>query len=336
MTDAELRDQAVAALKQTTISYPEWLNRIKNGYKGKPYNPVGTNWWKAFDYLEQIGLAPQDPVEQPRPPFELRDGQGTRESFPDCFVLTTQSVTIKGKHVKNVTGYGVGSYQPWPPAIPVPGRTFVTDCKVENVAAKPPGSMGGKGEMGFWFSNPTDAGRISAENCAWAGINLVGTSAKSNLSDVTLRNMAVGLYVEHNSYQSTISRLQTFDIKDRPVAGGKEPGGVLAARSITHEWWHRNPDFGNQVVGPYGNLYVDCDLYCPANSGNPNTDPRAGSYEGAGVYGNRYVRCRFWGPGPAVIGASKRYGGGPAPVLEDCVFDQDGPNLIFHDLPFGT
>lgn len=59
MTDAELRDLAVAELKATTISYPTWLDRVENGYKGKPYPPEKTSWGRAFDYLAQIGSEPE-------------------------------------------------------------------------------------------------------------------------------------------------------------------------------------------------------------------------------------------------------------------------------------
>lgn len=62
MTDAELRDAAIAELEKTTIGYTTWLDRVQNGYKGKPYDPAKTAWGRALDLLEQIGQAPSEPV----------------------------------------------------------------------------------------------------------------------------------------------------------------------------------------------------------------------------------------------------------------------------------
>lgn len=72
MTNAELADAAVAKLKSTTISYPTWLDRVQNGYKGKPYPPENTAWGQAFALLDQIDDLPSnvarseqtDPVTQ--------------------------------------------------------------------------------------------------------------------------------------------------------------------------------------------------------------------------------------------------------------------------------
>lgn len=56
-TDTELRDEAVAELKATTISYPTWLDRVENGWRGKPYDPAKTAWGRAFAKLDAIGEA---------------------------------------------------------------------------------------------------------------------------------------------------------------------------------------------------------------------------------------------------------------------------------------
>lgn len=59
MTDAELRDAAVAALKQTTVSYPEWERRRAQG----SYPDVTkTKWWQAFNLLGQISALPPQTV----------------------------------------------------------------------------------------------------------------------------------------------------------------------------------------------------------------------------------------------------------------------------------
>lgn len=74
MTDAELRDAAVAELKSTTISYPEWSKRVANGYKGKPYDGTKTSWGRAFSLLAQIAPAvPQFDLVATPGPTSLRD-----------------------------------------------------------------------------------------------------------------------------------------------------------------------------------------------------------------------------------------------------------------------
>jgi hypothetical protein len=59
MTDTELRDAAVQALKMTTVSYPTWKKKVEQG----TYPDVTkTRWWQAFNYLEQIGAPPPAPT----------------------------------------------------------------------------------------------------------------------------------------------------------------------------------------------------------------------------------------------------------------------------------
>lgn len=85
MTDKELRDAAVAALKQTTVGY-------KNKHWTTP--PEGSQWDKALDLLVQIGVEPPTPPSPPDPDWrhvasewqaftlgersEVRYGAGTR------------------------------------------------------------------------------------------------------------------------------------------------------------------------------------------------------------------------------------------------------------------
>ncbi len=59
MTDKELRDAAVAALKQTRIGY------LKSD--GSPRLTTGTQWKKGLDLLEQIGQATPSPSPPPPP-----------------------------------------------------------------------------------------------------------------------------------------------------------------------------------------------------------------------------------------------------------------------------
>lgn len=61
MSDAILRDQAVAHIKATTISYAEWAKRVKTG-KYSPKDGSGTEWGKALASLSQIGTLPPPPT----------------------------------------------------------------------------------------------------------------------------------------------------------------------------------------------------------------------------------------------------------------------------------
>jgi hypothetical protein len=90
MTDAELRDEAVAELEATTISYPTWRKRVAEGYRGKPYDGSKTAWGRAFEKLGLIGGVTPPPPPPPtggklqwRPPPGYNGGDPREHSsFP--------------------------------------------------------------------------------------------------------------------------------------------------------------------------------------------------------------------------------------------------------------
>lgn len=51
VTNAQLRDEAVAALKATTVTYQDWQGRVD---KGRYTDVTQTKWWQAFDLLGKI------------------------------------------------------------------------------------------------------------------------------------------------------------------------------------------------------------------------------------------------------------------------------------------
>jgi hypothetical protein len=336
VTDNEHRDAAVRALMETTVSYPEWKRRT--------YPDITkTKWWQALDHLGKIGL--QEPPDDdwpvpPAPPFTVRDGGGTRDTFTDCWKSTADPFIVSGKHVQNVKFAGVGSQQTWPPLIANPGRTSINDCIVEHVGTG--GSQGGTGEAGAWLGNPTTMRRVHIKDCDWMGVNLVARSHGSLLEDVLIEDAPVGVYFELATHDVTLRRVKTQNIAPRAVAGGSEPLGLLAARSHTFEWWHRFPEYGG-VTGPYNITFDQCDIYCPPRdprfqNGPSGFDPSAGVYIGPGCYGVKFVNgCRFWGPGWAVLAPNIRAGNGPdVTFTADTRFEQNGPNLSKHNLPMGT
>lgn len=54
MTDAEI----VAKVRGATIPLDEWCKRIRDGYKGKPYNYKATAYYKALAAARQVGPGP--------------------------------------------------------------------------------------------------------------------------------------------------------------------------------------------------------------------------------------------------------------------------------------
>lgn len=59
-------DDALREARQTTIGADQWLRRILDGYRGKPYNYAGTAWYKAIRALEQAAKATA-PAPTPAP-----------------------------------------------------------------------------------------------------------------------------------------------------------------------------------------------------------------------------------------------------------------------------
>jgi hypothetical protein len=322
VTDAELRDAAVAALAQTTVSGVEYRKRLAAG--AYP-NPLLTKWGQALNLLSKIDVPVPPPAgaAQPVGPFTVKDGAGSTVSYPDCFVRTATTTTIRQKHVKNVTGYGVGSMQFWPPTVEDTGYTTLEDCIATDVHQAQPGKMGGTGEACFWIGNRTNAKRLYAARAGWMGAFVGARCHDSVIEDFTVEQCPVGVYVEHVAHDVTFRRLFTRDIRDQPVAGGSEPGGVLAARSVSVEWW-----YGGQ--GSYNLTLENCDIYCPAGN-----DPRCGVYVGPGTYGMRFLGCRFWGPGVGVRLPTVRVAGKPDAVFDACVFENAGQRVVYHSLPMG-
>jgi hypothetical protein len=153
----------------------------------------------------------------------------------------------------------------------------------------------------------------------------------SLLEDFTTERCPVGVYFEHEAHNVTLRRLATREIRDQPVAGGTEPGGVLAARSVSVEWWYRDPQYGNRLTGSHSLTLERCDIYCPSGA-----DPRCGVYVGPGTYGMRFLGCRFWGPGVAVRLPTVRFNNGADAVFDGCVFENEGQRVVYHSLPMGV
>ncbi len=64
-TNTDYAAQASAALKKTTISYPEWQRRVA---QGRYADVTVTEWWKAFDALSKISDTPPVTTTTTTPP----------------------------------------------------------------------------------------------------------------------------------------------------------------------------------------------------------------------------------------------------------------------------
>lgn len=231
MTDSELRDRAITALKQTTIAYPEWE---KKRAQGAYPDITKTNWWKAFDYLGKIGVTPAPPpglvITPPVGPFTILDGTSTTESGK--FTRTQGGASIKKLSAKNFTGYGIADMDYWIPK-PSTGTSVIEDCIAEHISSNPPRSMDGRGEAGFWIGNKTNAQRLLARDCAWMGMWTGAACNGSIISDFQLLDMPhIGLYVEHVTQFTTFRRFK-IDSQDN---------------GVNVEWWYADSAYSSMVV----------------------------------------------------------------------------------------
>lgn len=324
---------------------------IKFSKGGEPYEVVAITRTGTGAYDTDVGVWTGTPIpgdivpEPPRGPFTVRDGGGTTASFGDCWSTTAVPFTVRNKHVKNVTFSGVGSQQQWQNGLPIenPGRTLIEDCIVENVSRPAPGASGGTGEANAWLGNPTTMRRCQLLGpSGWMLMNLVGRSHDSVIEDVLFDGknaVAVGAYLEHNTHRVTFRRCSFKGFVPRPVAGGSEPLGILAARSTTGEWAYNDPIYGGRVC-PHTVDFEDCDIYCPPRdprfeNGPTGFDPSCGSYWGPGCHTIRYLGAtRFWGPGWGIYAPTVRLG--PDVYIAPTVrFENSGPRLTYHSLPMG-
>lgn len=260
-------------------------------------------------------------VAPPVGPFTIFDGNYTADTDPAFFVRTAGPVTLQKIQIQEYTGWGIGSMQYFPPADPTPERTLVEDCIALNISADPPGIRDGTGEAGFWFGNPTTARRIHAENVSWMGIwtgNLCqGTAVDPCIfEDVKVKqpntgSAGIGIYVEHVTKYAIFRR---FDVE------------TTNGNGINIEWWYGGEGSSNLV-------FEDGRVYCP----NPrNLDYRdAGIFADAGTYGCTFRRITFWGPGNA-LGLPNNLASPVPNVVEDCIFQNGGSQVYYHDNVIGA
>ena len=261
-------------------------------------------------------------VASPEGPFVVYDGNYVADTDPAFFVRTADPVTLQKIQIQRYTGWGIGSMQYFPPADPTPERTLVEDCIAKDISASPPGIRDGTGEAGFWFGNPTTARRIYAENVSWMGIwtgNLCqGTALDPCIfEDVKVKqpntgSAGIGIYVEHVTKYAIFRR---FDIE------------TTNGNGINVEWWYGGEGSSNLV-------FEDGRVYCPPSGIEWNAYMKAGIFVDAGNYGCTFRRITFWGPGNA-LGLPNNLASPVPHVVEDCVFQNGGYQVQYHDNAIG-
>jgi hypothetical protein len=250
------------------------------------------------------------------------NGGNTKVSDPRAYKVTAAPVTISKLHVQRFLGVGIRVQQAYPPTVFMPGRTTVEDCVVEDIATDPPLASDGTAEACYWFGNPTTARRLKGVNLrGWSVLETTSRALGSEIEDCEFTGgpNTVVVYVEHQTQGCTFRRIRTI-------------GGYSGFK---FEWSYKQTSYqpGNvghgEMEGCWENVVEDCEIYCPG------LEERSGVWVDAGNYGNVFRRCRFHGPGQALWLPSNLVDPSKPNIVEDCVFDQDGPDIVYHRRKIG-
>lgn len=318
----QILDLAVTELQATTVGY--------HGHTPAWYANTTTHWFKGLRLIAdaQAALEPAPPpppptsgVAPPVGPFAVTDGKMLSGASATAFVRTDKPTTLSKLNVKNFTDFGLGAMQYYPPSVENPGRTTLTDCVVENITRNPAGAADGTAEAAFWFGNPTTAKRFkSIQPGGWMGM-WTGSKCKGTVTDPCVfedfelvgpngtAGHGIGLYVEHVTEHAVFRRFKIHHQQN----------------GVNVEWW-----YGGQ--GSHDLLFENGDIYCHT----PTHPSHAGMFLDAGTYGVTIRNCRFWGPGNAIGLPNKRVVPTRPNVVENCVFDNQGKQIFYHDNNIGS
>lgn len=318
-TDATLRDQAVAKLKQTTVGF-------KNSHWTVP--PVGTNWEQALDLLGQIGAVAPPPPSGPALPV----GPFTK-SGPVSYRSANSPVVVHELDIENVPLIANGLLiMQWPPALSTSPYT-VEDIITQNIGNLPPTSNG-TAEAGIWFGQQVNAKRLVCDG-TWEGLWTGAMCADSTISDFTIGKLNpigsaydmpvnhIGLYCEHFSRRNLY---RNFEI-------------ASTDNGVNIEWWYADStyapfvakEYPTALAGKAGSCKLTFDtgrIYCPAG--------RTGLFADAGTWGCEFRNLTFWGPGDG-LGLPHNLAGPDANVVEtsSCTFLNGGRHVYTHDNAIG-
>jgi hypothetical protein len=261
--------------------------------------------WKGTPAPPSTPSGTITPPAAPVGPFTERNGNYA--SAYGMEVRNSGGGTYTKQYIHRYTDYGFLNMQYYPPGPAGTGITTVEDMIVEDITRSVPRSSDGTAEAGFWFGNTTSARRLISRRCAWMGMWTGSQCDNSVIEDFQLLEQPyVGLYIEHVTHDCVFRRFKI------------ESSGT----GINIEWWYGG-------AGSYNLTFEDGDIYCPAGG-----YPLAGVFADAGTYGLTFRRCRFWGPGRAIWLPNNMVQNVPA-VIQDCVFEQSGPNVSYHSNAIG-
>lgn len=318
-SDAELRDQALAELKLTTVGYI-------NTHWTTP--PAGTHWSNAIDLLTEIGAVTPPPptgVQLPVGPFVKKNAQVSYRS-------AAQPVTVSGLDIENVSGKADGLLiMQWPPVLST-GPYVVHDIITQNIGAVPPQSDG-TAEAGIWFGQQVQAQRLVCDG-SWEGLWTGAMCADSTITDFTVGKADgnggytkavnhIGVYAEHFTRRTLF---KNFEV-------------VSTDNGINIEWWYTDStyapfvarEYPAAIMGKAGSCKLTFDtgrIYCPAG--------RTGLFADAGTWGCVFKNLTFWGPGDA-LGLPNRLAGPDANVVDtaSCTFLNGGRHVYNHNNAIG-
>lgn len=286
LTDAQLRDQAMAELEQTTVGY------INKNWKTPP---KGTRWANAVALLAQIGaVAPPPPPPSgfaalPVGPFVKH---GSEVSYG-----TADPQTVSGLDIENFKGAVNGlSIMQWPPK-KSSGPWTVRDIVTQNIGNVPPTSNGTR-EAGIWLGQQVNAERLVCDG-SWEGLWTGAMCCDSVISDFTVGKAdgkggytlpaggVAGLYLEHFTRRVVFKNFEIHSIGNK---------GIIS------EWWFPDSTYAPFVKAEYptaapgkaGSCHNTFDtgrIYCPAGGW--------GIYLDGGTWGCTIRNITFWGPGDA-------------------------------------
>jgi len=245
VTDAELRDAAVAHLKQTTTGY------LKNNGDSKPppWPANSTHWGPAMDLLAQIGGATPPPSTEPA----AIAGKGYRLVFEEQFTGPLDP-----------TRWTMGAWQgyqstPATDAVVSNGTLKIHSRRADgyphrNISTRI-GPSGSRASSGIWkfgyfeMRSKWPAGKGSwpafwlfSENWVWKGI------VPPYVSEIDILEAAGGLYLD--KYNHVVHR------------NTSSPGGVQDVFAPTGAGQFAGPNVGNLTTGfhTYGVLWTPSEV----------------------------------------------------------------------------
>lgn len=237
VTDAQLRDQAVALLEKTTDPYPTWVK------KGKP---AASFWAKGFATLAQIGATPSALGAQSLPvgPFvEMAPYACYDLSKPLAY--SKQRIVGPGPYGDGARfqGYFSGPTTPPEPTPPITLTDLILQLAGEPRALADP--LAGTDQAGLWLGAAGNTTRIATSG-PWSGMETCCQHRDSTHTDISISMadaegnfkvpvLRTGLYIEHFSRRLVFDGLTILSV----------------GNGIQGEWAYTDPTYAPDTAAEY-------------------------------------------------------------------------------------